>query len=128
MSDSTASKMRMGIASPPDREKLVAELFYDDEQWAEIHQESEQLTLQLYPRRDGQPWEFSFDEAVTHEYLAYDQFFGLARKCTWALADIGTPEARARLVQLAGSENPLLASYAKKRLDRWDDERNRKRG
>jgi hypothetical protein len=64
MSDSTASKMRMDIASPPDREKLVAELFYEDEQWAEIHQESEQLTLQLYPRRNGQPWEFSFDEAI----------------------------------------------------------------
>jgi hypothetical protein len=65
MSDSTASKMRMDIASPPDREKLVAELFYADEQWAEIHQESEQLTLLLYPRRDGQPWEFSFSEAVS---------------------------------------------------------------
>lgn len=54
----------MDIASPPDREKLVAEIFYDSEQWAEIHQETGLLTLQLYPRRDGQPWEFSFDEAV----------------------------------------------------------------
>jgi hypothetical protein len=32
-------------------------------------------------------------ERVAHaiyEYLDYDEFFGLARKCTWALADIGT--------------------------------------
>ncbi len=65
---------------------------------------------------------------VSHEYLAYDEFFGLARKCTWALADIGTPEAKTKLVQLAASENPLIAGYAKKRLDRWDDERKRKRG
>jgi hypothetical protein len=79
--------------------------------------------------KDPRAVEGLFDAAsVTHEYLAYDEFFGLARKCTWALADIGTPEARARLVQLAASENPLLAGYAKKRLDRWDDEQNRKRG
>jgi len=57
--------MRMDIASPPDREKLVAELFYGSEQWAEIHQELGHLTLQLYARRDGQPWEFPFDEAVS---------------------------------------------------------------
>jgi hypothetical protein len=54
----------MDIASPPDREKLVAEIFYDSEQWAEIHQEARHLTLQIYPRRDGHPWEFSLDAAV----------------------------------------------------------------
>ena len=55
----------MDIASPPDREKLVAELFFGSEQWAEIHQEYGPLTLQLYPRRDGEPWEFAYDEAVS---------------------------------------------------------------
>jgi hypothetical protein len=25
-----------------------------------------------------------------HDYLAYDELFGLARKCAWALADIGS--------------------------------------
>lgn len=64
MADSTSNKMRMDIASPPDREKLVAELFYGAEQWAEIHQELGHLTLQLYPRRDGQPWEFPFEDAT----------------------------------------------------------------
>ena len=64
MSDATPKKMSMDIASPPDREKLVAELFYGLEQWAEIHQEYGHLTLQLFPKGDGQPWEFSFDEAV----------------------------------------------------------------
>jgi hypothetical protein len=65
MSEPSTDKMRMDIASPPDREKLVAELFFGSEQWAEIHQEYGHLTLQIYPRRDGKPWEFSLDEAVS---------------------------------------------------------------
>ncbi len=56
--------MEVDIASPPDREKLIAEIFYDHEQWAEIHQETGNLTLEIYPRRDGKPWEFSFEEAL----------------------------------------------------------------
>ena len=64
MNGDSTNKMRMDIASPPDREKLVAELFLGSEQWAEIHQEYGHLTVQLYPRRDGQPWEFPLDEAV----------------------------------------------------------------
>lgn len=93
------------------------------------HFRHEDIVNALQDIKDPRAVEGLFDAAsVTHEYLAYDEFFGLARKCTWALADIGTPEARARLVQLAASENPLLAGYAKKRLDRWDDEQNRKRG
>jgi hypothetical protein len=64
---------------------------------------------------------------VKHDYLAYDDSFGLARKCTWALADIGTPEAISRLRTLAEHSNAQIAEYAKKRLDRWDDELTRKR-
>ncbi len=30
---------------------------------------------------------------AVHAYLAYDDGLALARKCTWALADIGTPDA-----------------------------------
>ena len=63
-----------------------------------------------------------------HEYLDYDELFGLARKCTWALADIGTPEALAKLHSLAANENPVIAGYARKRIDNWDNERARKGG
>lgn len=63
---------------------------------------------------------------AAHDYLNYDAFFGLARKCTWALADIGTPEARSALERLAQSSNPQVAAYAGKRLDRWQDELARK--
>ena len=58
------TKMRVTIASPPDREKLVAEVLYEDEQWAEINQESGALKLEIYPRRNGQPWTFALSEAL----------------------------------------------------------------
>jgi hypothetical protein len=69
-------KMSVNLASPPDREKLVAEIFYDREQWAEIHQETASLTLEVYPRRDGKPWEFSFDEALTALRCAQKELTG----------------------------------------------------
>jgi len=62
----------------------------------------------------------------THQYLAYDEDFGLARKCTWALADIGTPAAREALTRLANCNNQTIAGYAKKRLDNWGKELPRK--
>lgn len=62
----------------------------------------------------------------TYSYLDYDECFGLARKCTWALADIGTPEAHQALTRLAASENQLIAGYAQKRLTNWQKELHRK--
>lgn len=50
------SKSRICISSPPDREKLVAEIFFGDEQWGELNQEHSSLILEIYPRRDGKPW------------------------------------------------------------------------
>ena len=58
------SKMTISLASPPDREKLVAEVFYEDEQWAEINQESGTLQLEIYPRCNGQHWNFLFEDAL----------------------------------------------------------------
>lgn len=68
-----SNKMSVVIASPPDREKLVAMIDYDHEQWAELNQESGTLTLELYPRRDGKPWQFSFEEALTALQLAHNR-------------------------------------------------------
>ncbi len=66
--------------------------------------------------------------SMSFEYLDYDEFNNLARKCTWALADIGTAEARAALNELARSHDARVSGYAKRRLDRWDVEARRKRG
>ena len=46
-------KLTVQIASVPDRDNLVAELWYGDEQWGEISQETENLRLEIYPRASG---------------------------------------------------------------------------
>ena len=56
--------MRVEIASPPDREKLVAPILLDGEQWAEVNQEKHRLQVEIYPRRDGKPWIFDLEEVV----------------------------------------------------------------
>jgi hypothetical protein len=63
---------------------------------------------------------------VTHAYREYDDYGALIRRCTWALADIGTPEARNRLELLAASADELIAAFAQRRLDRWENELHRK--
>ncbi len=63
---------------------------------------------------------------VVYDYLAYDDGFALARKCTWAPADIGTPEAQQALTRLSACDNSIIASYAQKRLAKWQDELHRK--
>lgn len=64
---------------------------------------------------------------VDLSYLDYDEHFGLARKATWALADIGGPIAKEALNRIAASQNPVKAAYARKRLQNWDIELERKR-
>lgn len=56
---------RICISSPPDREELVAEIFFGAEQWAELNQEGLQMELEVYPRRDGRPWQLSYEEVIT---------------------------------------------------------------
>lgn len=57
-------KHDVGIASPPDRERLVAEILFERIQWAEINVESGTPTLEIYPRPDGQPWRFELEGAL----------------------------------------------------------------
>jgi hypothetical protein len=42
-------KFDIQIASVPDREKLVAEIWFDNVLLVEINQENENLEVQLYP-------------------------------------------------------------------------------
>lgn len=52
------------ITSPPDRGRLVLELWWGSEQWGEINQESGSLAIELYPRRSGRPWRFPLEQFV----------------------------------------------------------------
>ena len=56
----------------------------------------------------------------------YDDGLALIRKCTWTLADIGTPEARSALQQISQVDDSTIASFATKRLVEWDSELHRK--
>jgi hypothetical protein len=56
--------MRVCTSSPPDREQLVAEIFLGDEQWAELNQEGNKLSLEIYPKRSGGHWLLEFEDAL----------------------------------------------------------------
>lgn len=64
----------------------------------------------------------------TPEYLEWDDNYAFARKCTWALADIGTADARQALERLSNAEIPAVRKFAQKRLDQWHLELDRKGG
>jgi hypothetical protein len=57
---------RITLASPPDRERLVADIFVDSTQIAELNREHESgLKLELYARPDGQPWSVDLQAFLT---------------------------------------------------------------
>lgn len=57
-------ELTITIASLPDRENLVAELWFGNMQWGEINQEGGSLTLEVYPQQSGKPWVFELNEVI----------------------------------------------------------------
>jgi DNA-directed RNA polymerase specialized sigma subunit len=55
---------RIVIASLPDREKCVCEIYYKHEQWVEISQETEVARIQFYNRKNQGYWEFPLETAI----------------------------------------------------------------
>ena len=53
---------RITINSLPDRENIVAEIYYRHYQVAEISQETNELLIQIYSYKDKDYWEFSLEE------------------------------------------------------------------
>jgi hypothetical protein len=53
------------VASWPNKEKLVGEIWCDNEQWALLMQEGEELTLEFPPRPSGRSWTFRYDDALS---------------------------------------------------------------
>lgn len=91
------------------------------------HYRHEDVVSILQGLKDPRSVDALYNEAHSeYEYLNYDDCYGLARKCTWALADIGTPEAKTKLQQLAQENNQIVADYAQKRLNNWEEEKSRK--
>ena len=57
-------EFRVCVSSPPDRQKLVAEIFFGNEQWAELNQENGILELEFYSRANGESWRLPLDEVL----------------------------------------------------------------
>jgi hypothetical protein len=64
------------IASLPDREKVVAELWLDQEMLAEINQEQDILMLECYPGFEGRAWAVPLDEFVAALNTAKEKLVG----------------------------------------------------
>jgi hypothetical protein len=61
---------RVDIASPPDRERLVAEVFFGHEQIAEVNQEAGKLQVEIYARPSSEPWVLDYQDFLQALTLA----------------------------------------------------------
>ena len=52
------------VVSLPHREELVAEIYYQNQQWVEISQETGELIIQFYPHPRQKYWEFPLEQAL----------------------------------------------------------------
>ncbi|HET9505153.1 MAG TPA: hypothetical protein VFO93_16540 [Hymenobacter sp.] len=92
------------------------------------HYSHEDIVRLLQQAKDSRAVDALYNAAVTiPEYQQdYDGGAALARKCTWALADIGNAESYHKLQLLAKNSNSEIAGYAQKRIDLWSEELPRK--
>lgn len=50
-------EIKVELTSVPDRDDLVAELWFDQSMLGELRKQSGRIQLELYSRKDGQPWD-----------------------------------------------------------------------
>ena len=58
------SKFSFKIASDRSREKVFAEIYFNNEEWVEISQEEEKPLIAFFPPLHGKYWEYPLDEAL----------------------------------------------------------------
>jgi len=86
---------------------------------ADWHYRHEDMALILQKLKIPSTVESLYTAALLElEYLEYSDTAPLARKCIWALGDIGTDEAKERLESLASSDCETIKEYAKRQLTR----------
>jgi len=91
------------------------------------HQRHEDIVMLFQQAKDPRTNQILYATTFKlFKHLEYDVNFGLARKCTWALADIGTKESMELLKIIAKDKNQTIAKFAQKRLEHWDKELHRK--
>ena len=96
--------------------ELLIELAYDKR-----HRQHEDLAFLLEKKHSPKLINRVYDLAVMElDYTKEDEFFNIARKCTYALGYTNTPKAKEKLELLAKNENELIREYAIKQLNRHD--------
>ncbi len=109
-------KFRITVASLPDREHLVSEIFYDHLQWVEISQETGALVIDLYFYPQKPYWEFAYDEALKMLKCARNELLELpdtdaGDELYHSFAEtINSPEERARREDDANRFEILITS------------------
>ena len=59
-------ELKVQTASVPDRENLVAEIWFGDQQLAEVSRETETLKVEIYKKiqASGDVWELDLDDLL----------------------------------------------------------------
>ncbi len=105
-----------------EEEKLDTEMALFRENWHELH---DNLAQGFQTGKNPKVAAFLFESVMNGKIPEFD-YKPVSRKCIWALADIGTEEAKSYLEKIAQSNDEIIAGFAKKRLDNWAREAGRK--
>lgn len=71
-----APAMKVVIASVPMNEKVVAEVYCDDEMWATVTYDQDPMLIEIYPCQSERFWRFPLDEVLNVLKLAQDRLMG----------------------------------------------------
>lgn len=105
-----------------NEEILQMEMQLFAQPWHSLHDE---LARGFQIKRDPAVVDFLCRMVLSGTIPEFD-YKPISRKCTWALADIGTEAALEALKTIAQSKDEVLAGYAQKRIRQWNDELVRK--
>ncbi len=105
-----------------EEERVIIAIKLFEEGWHSVHENLASLFQHL---RHPLATDILFKNAFRKELDPFD-YKPLARKCVWALADIGTDQAKAYLEIMATCGDPIIEGFAQKRLAHWEKELPRK--
>lgn len=105
-----------------NEEKIELYIKLFDETW---HTNHENIALYFQSARHPLSTDILYKTALRNDIEQFD-YKPISRKCTWALADIGTEKAKQYLIQLTTCGDSVVEQFAKKRIDNWDNELGRK--
>ncbi|NGX50362.1 MAG: hypothetical protein K1060chlam2_00207 [Chlamydiae bacterium] len=74
------NKFEIIVLSVPYREELVAHIYYNNLQWAEISHEEKELIVEFYCYPNKESWEFPLEEALSVLEKAKQRMIALGPK------------------------------------------------